>query len=122
MRASLDQKANAVETRSGTAGPAHASLRKPETDTDEGNEAMRAPSLALLTLLAAVTPVITPALAQSPGNRGATSRQNEGFEYRNQNRNFEQRQTLENSAIRNQIQRAPLNVPPPAGPSFGPRR
>jgi hypothetical protein len=29
---------------------------------------------------------------------------------------------LENSAIRNQIQRAPLNVTPPAGPSFGIRR
>jgi hypothetical protein len=118
MRASLDQKANAVETRSGTGGSPHASLGKPETDTDEGYEAMRAPSLALLTLLAA----LTPALAQSPGNRGATSRQNEGFEYRNQNRNFEQRQTLENSAIRNQIQRAPLNVPPPAGPAYGIRR
>lgn len=79
---------------------------------------MRAPFLALFTLLT----VLTPALAQSPGNRGATSRQNQSFEYRNENRNFEQRQTLENSAIRNQIQRAPLNVPPPAGPSFGIRR
>ncbi|CAO4185796.1 hypothetical protein [Methylorubrum extorquens] len=83
---------------------------------------MRAPSLALLTLLTTLTPALTPAWAQSPGNRGATSRQNQSFEYRNQNRNFEQRQTLENSAIRNQIQRAPLNVPPPAGPSFGIRR
>lgn len=79
---------------------------------------MRAPFLALVIVLAGAMP----ALAQSPGNRGATSRQNEVFEYRNQNRNFEQRQTLENSAIRNQIQRAPLNAPPPAGPSFGVRR
>lgn len=79
---------------------------------------MRAPSLTLVILLAGAVP----ALAQSPGNRGATSRQNEVFEYRNQNRNFEQRQQLENSAIRNQIQRAPLNVPPPAGPAYGIRR
>ncbi|CAO4177690.1 hypothetical protein [Methylorubrum zatmanii] len=79
---------------------------------------MRAPLLALLTLLAAAAP----ALAQSPGNRGATTRMNENFETRNQIRNFEQRQTLENSAVRNQIQRAPLNVPPPTGPAYGPRR
>ncbi|MEH3117183.1 MAG: hypothetical protein PGN25_06140 [Methylorubrum populi] len=79
---------------------------------------MRAPSLALVIVLAG----LAPALAQSPGNRGATSRQNETFEYRNQNRNFEQRQTLENSAVRNQIQRAPLNVPPPSGPAYAPRR
>jgi hypothetical protein len=84
MRASLDQKANAVETRSGTGGPPHASLGKPEPDTDEGCEAMRAPSLALLTLLTTLTPALTPAWAQSPGNRGATSRQNQSFEYQNQ--------------------------------------
>ncbi len=73
-------------------------------------------SVAAFTLLAGLTAAEAQVLGQG-GNSG-TSRMNQNFEIQNQNRNFQQRQTLENSAIRNQIQRAPLNQPPPSGPGY----
>ncbi|SFL16907.1 hypothetical protein [Methylorubrum salsuginis] len=73
-------------------------------------------SVAVFTLLAGFTAAEAQVLGQG-GNSG-TSRMNQNFEVQNQNRNFQQRQTLENSAIRNQIQRAPLNQPPPSGPGY----
>lgn len=77
------------------------------------------PTVALLALLAGLTAAHAQVLGQG-GNSG-TSRMNQNFEVQNQNRNFQQRQTLENSAVRNQIQRAPLNRPPPSGPGVIPR-
>ena len=79
---------------------------------------MRAPTLALLSLLAG----LAPAAAQISGSSNPSIRTNQHFETQNQIRNSQNRQSLENSAVRNQIQRAPLNAPPSTGPSYGPRR
>ncbi len=81
---------------------------------------LRVLTIAFFTLLAGLTASEAQVLGQ--GSNSGTSRMNQNFEVQNQNRNFQQRQTLENSAVRNQIQRAPLNQPPPTGPSFAPRR
>lgn len=80
----------------------------------------RVAGVAAVVLLAGITAADAQVLGQG-GNSG-TSRMNQNFEIQNQNRNFQQRQTLENSAVRNQIQRAPLNQPPPSGPGAFPRR
>lgn len=77
-------------------------------------------SVAVVALLAGLTAADAQVLGQ--GRNSGTSRMNQNFEIQNQNRNFQQRQTLENSAVRNQIQRAPLNQPPPSGPTVIPRR
>ncbi|GAB6843750.1 hypothetical protein HNR00_003430 [Methylorubrum rhodinum] len=75
--------------------------------------------IAVLTLLAGLTAADAQVLGQ--GRNSGSSRMNQNFEVQNQNRNFQQRQTLENSAVRNQIQRAPLNRPAPSGPGLIPR-
>ncbi|WP_393955377.1 hypothetical protein [Methylorubrum sp. POS3] len=80
----------------------------------------RVAGVAAVALLVGITAADAQVLGQG-GNSG-TSRMNQNFEIQNQNRNFQQRQTLENSAVRNQIQRAPLNQPPPSGPGAFPRR
>jgi hypothetical protein len=80
----------------------------------------RVAGITAVALLAGMTAAHAQVLGQG-GNSG-TSRMNQNFEIQNQNRNFQQRQTLENSAVRNQIQRAPLNQPPPSGPGAFPRR
>ncbi|KQT50162.1 hypothetical protein ASG52_08580 [Methylobacterium sp. Leaf456] len=77
---------------------------------------MRVLTIAFFALLACLTAAEAQVLGQ--GRTGGTNRMNQNFEVQNQNRNFQQRQSLENSAIRNQIQRAPLNQPPPAGPGY----
>lgn len=81
---------------------------------------MRAPLLALVTLLAGLTAAQAQVLGQ--GRNSGTSRLNQQFETQNQIRTMQQRQSLENSAVRNQIQRAPLNQPLPSGPGYLPRR
>lgn len=77
---------------------------------------LRVLTIAFFTLLACLTAAEAQVLGQ--GRSSGSSRMNQNFEIQNQNRNFQQRQTLENSAIRNQIQRAPLNQPPPSGPGY----
>jgi len=77
---------------------------------------LRTLSIAAVTLLAGLTVAEAQVLGQ--GRNSGTSRLNQSFEIQNQNRNFQQRQTLENSAVRNQIQRAPLNQPIPSGPGY----
>ncbi|WP_232629827.1 hypothetical protein [Methylobacterium sp. Leaf118] len=81
---------------------------------------MRAPLLALALLMVAVPAAEAQVLGQ--GRNSGTSRMNQQFETQNQIRSQQQRQSLENSAVRNQIQRAPLNQPLPAGPGYLPRR
>lgn len=81
---------------------------------------LRPLSVAVVALLAGLTAADAQVLGQ--GRNSGTSRMNQNFEIQNQNRNFQQRQTLENSAVRNQIQRAPLNQPLPSGPGIIPRR
>lgn len=80
----------------------------------------RVPTMITLGLLAGMTAGHAQVLGQ--GANSGSSRMNQNFEIQNQNRNFQQRQNLENSAVRNQIQRAPLNQPPPTGPGAFPRR